>query len=78
MLPVLGLQFFDVLQAFDGFFVEGSVNPLADKIIQGYAEGVGYFFAASMEGTASPRSYLPIISLDTSLSVVSFCEMDKK
>jgi hypothetical protein len=55
VFPVLGLQFFDVLQAFDGFFVEGAVAPLADQIVEGYVEGIGYFFAASMEVLESAK-----------------------
>nr|WP_265712320.1 hypothetical protein [Sphingobacterium sp. InxBP1] len=54
------VKLFDILYPFYGPAVEGcywhrrqgSVTPSAEVI----------FFAASMEGTASPRSYLPIIS----------------
>ncbi|WP_157370254.1 hypothetical protein [Aquiflexum balticum] len=54
MFPVLGLQFFDVLQAFDGFFVEGAVYPLADQVVQGYAEGIDYFFCRLDGGDGIP------------------------
>jgi hypothetical protein len=57
-------QIVKFLEALERLLVKVLIDAFSYKVVKRHFEGIGNLLCASMEGAASPRSYLPIITRD--------------
>lgn len=60
------LEMFQITEPLQGLFIEALIEAFVDQVID-TSRASAIFLAASMEGEASPRSYLPIMTWETPL-----------